>query len=257
MTSTVITALYDIGREKNGDGRTIEYYLKIFAKTLKLNVPIVVYTEQKFLNFVLENKTDNVNVIVKPLSEIPYYQYNDKIIKILNNSEYKSKIVDPNRIECNLSLYNVIQYSKFEWLTEAIQQNYFDTDYYFWMDAGCSRFFDDVNLKTKWPANYSLLDKTKFNIQGNRNTLYYPFSDIETYIWDSNCMLVGTLFGGSKEICKTMASIIKKEFEYYLDRGIVNNEQILLAVLYKKYPDLFNIYIELNNKHLPFFKKLA
>ncbi len=257
MTSTVITALYDIGRDKNGDGRTIEQYLNWFAKTLQLNVPMVVYTEEKFKDFVLKNKHKNLKLVIKPLSEIPYYKYNDKIISILNDKEYRSKIVDPNRVECNLSLYNIIQYSKFEWIAEAIQEKYFDTDYYFWMDAGCSRFFENTNVSNVWPANYNILNLNKFNIQGNSNTVFYKINDIDEYIWDSNCILVGTLFGGSKQICLNMANDVKILFEDYLEKNIVNNEQIILGQLFKKNSDQFNVYIELNGKHLPFFSKLS
>lgn len=257
MNCTVITALYDIGREKNGDGRTINQYLNWFSKTLLLNVPMVVYTEEKFKNFILNQKQKNLKIIVKPLNEIPYYKYNNKIFKIINNNEYKIKIKNPDRIECNLSLYNVIQYSKFDWIIEAINDNHFKSEYYFWMDAGCSRFFQDVDISEKWPKNYSLLEKNKFLIQGNVNTINYKINNIEDYIWDSNCILVGTLFGGTKHICENIAKTIKNNFEYFLNKNIVNNEQILLGYIFKKNPKLFNVYVELNNHHLPLFKKLA
>lgn len=257
MNCTVVTALYDIGREKNGDGRTIDEYLKWFLKTLHLNVPMVVYTEEKFKEFVIKNKPNNLKLIIKPLNEIPYYKYNSKIISILNDQEYKSKIVDPNRIECNLSLYNIIQYSKFDWIVEAIKNKYFDTDYYFWMDAGCSRFFENVDITNSWPKNYDILNIDKFNIQGNSNTIFYKVKNVDDYILDSNCILVGTLFGGSKNVCISIAEDIKKLFEQYLEKNIVNNEQILLGQMFKKNPDRFNVYIELNGTHLPFFSKLS
>lgn len=257
MTTTVITALYDIGRDKNGDGRTVDQYLNWFSKTLQLNVPMVVYTEEKFKDFVFSNKSNNLKVIVKPLDEIPYYKYNHKIKNIINDTDYKSKIVDPKRVECNLSLYNIIQYSKFDWIVEAIDNNYFDTEYYFWMDAGCSRFFQDVNLNNPWPNNYSILSKDKFNIQGNSNTVFYKIDDVENYIWDSNCILVGTLFGGTKKVCIDMAKRVNEHFEHFLKNNIVNNEQIVLGYLYKKSPELFNVLIKLDGNHLPFFKKLS
>jgi hypothetical protein len=257
MTSTVITALYDIGRDKKGDGRTIDQYLNWFEKTLQLNVPMVVYTEEKFKQFIIDKRKYDTKIVIKPLNEIPYFKYNEKIIEILNNNEYKLKIKDPNRIECNLSLYNIIQYSKFDWIVEAIEQMYFDTEYYFWMDAGCSRFFQDVNPSKEWPLNYNLLCKDKFNIQGNSNNLYYNIADVENYIWDSNCILVGTMFGGSKYVCVDIAERVKSQFELYLNDGIVNNEQIILGYLFKKDPSLFNVFIKLNGEHLPFFKELA
>ena len=257
MNTTVITALYDIGRDLKGDGRTIDQYLNWFEKTLNLNVPMVVYTEEKFKNFVLNKKHTNLKLIVKPLNEIPYYKYKNNIDTVLTDPIYYKKIKDPHRVECILSLYNIIQYSKFEWIREAIDENYFNTDYYFWMDAGCSRFFDNIDVNTIWPNNYSILDKNKFNIQGNNNTINYFIEDVENYIWDSNCILVGTLFGGTKEICIKMAELVNDEFNHYLSKNIINNEQIILGILYKKYPQMFNLYIELNGKHLPFFNKLS
>ena len=257
MNCTVVTALYDIGREKNGDGRTIDQYLKWFDKTLDLNVPVVVYTEEKFKEFVLNKNKSNIKLVIQSLNEIPYFKYKTKIDNILSLTKYKEKIKDPNRVECNLSLYNIIQYSKFDWIVDTIQKKYFDTDYYFWMDAGCSRFFDDVDISKSWPENYNVLDIDKFNIQGNNNTIFYKIQNVDDYIWDSNCILVGTLFGASKNICTQMASVIKSEFESYLEQHIVNNEQILLGQLFIKNPNLFNVHIELNGKHLPFFKKLS
>ena len=44
----------------------------------------------------------------------------------------------------------------------------YNYDFYFWMDAGCSRFFDGVNINLKWP-NESLLNNEKLTIQCNQN----------------------------------------------------------------------------------------
>lgn len=257
MNSTIITALFDIGRDKNGDGRTIDQYLSWFDKTLSLNTPMVIYTEEKFKHFVEQRRSSkNTKIIIQNLTEIPYYKYKEKIESILNSQVYKSKIKDPNRIECNLSLYNIIQYSKFDWIKDAIDKNIFDCQYYFWMDAGCSRFFQDVDVLKPWPNEINI-DPNKLNIQGNSNTVFYKIKNIDEYIWDSNCILVGTLFGGSKPVMLNMAKEVKNLFKKYLNENKLNNEQIILAILFKKNPELFNVYIELNGHHLPFFKKLG
>jgi len=260
MTSTVITALFDIQRESAGDGRSINDYLIWFDKTLKLNVNMVIFTEHKFKDFVLERRDPkNTKIIVCNLDSVPYFKYDAEIKSVLLNPDYKLKIKDPNRIECNLSLYNVIQYSKFEWIRETVQNKYFETDFYFWMDAGCSRFFDSFNLQQEWPKNYSILEVDKFNIQGNVNTAKYNlnWSGADNYIYDNNCFLVGTLFGGGKEICLKIANAIKEKFEFYLQKQIVNNEQIILGVLYQENKLDFNVKIHLNNQHLPFFYLLG
>jgi hypothetical protein len=179
----VITALFDIGREKDGDGRSIDQYLEWFSKTLELNSYMEIYTEEKFVDFIEKRRDPNLtNIIVQNLEDIPAYVYRKKISEIIKDPSYLSKIKDNDRIECNLDLYNVIQYSKFGWLKESIERGRPD-DYYFWMDAGCSRFFGDFDTSKDWPV-IERLSVDQFMIQGNYNTsLIYPDMEASSYIW--------------------------------------------------------------------------
>lgn len=256
MNSVVVTALYDIGREEY-DGRSMNDYLKWFDKTLDLSCPKIVFTESKFIDFLYSKKRPcGMQIIEQPLEKVPYYKYVDDISNVLNDENYRKTIIDPGRIECNLPLYNVIQYSKFDWLLQASRLSYnFNADMLFWMDAGCSRFFGNLNLNRKWPQKNFFSDNQLY-IQGNVNTEKYlgrPYSILE-----NNCILVGTLFGAHKNIIEYIATLIRKEFEHYLYyENIVNNEQILLGVLLQQYSSLFNVYIKLNNEHLPFLESLS
>jgi hypothetical protein len=125
------------------------------------------------------------------------------------------------------------------------------------MDAGCSRFFSDADLSQGWP-NLKKIDPAKFIIQGNINTSQiYPSMDIEKYKWDNNCILVGTLFGGKGDVVSIVSDLTVKILEEeMLENGMVNNEQIALAILFKRNPELFSAYINLNGEHLPLFSHL-
>ncbi len=256
-SAVVVTALFDIGREKFGDGRSTDQYLSWFEKTLKLNSRMVVYTEEKFKSFIEERRDPkHTKIKIQNLEEIPMYKHKEKIGQILRDPVYLSKIKDNSRIECILDLYNVIQYSKFGWIQEEIREGT-NSDFYFWMDAGCSRFFSDADLSQSWP-NLKKIDPDKFIIQGNINTSQiYPSMDIEKYKWDNNCILVGTLFGGKGDVVSRVSDLIIKIFEEeMLEKGIVNNEQIALAIIFKRNPELFSAYINLNGGHLPLFSHL-
>jgi hypothetical protein len=253
--TTVVTALYNINREIY-DGRKMDDYFNWLQETLKLNTNFVIFAEDDIIGYI--PKQDNIKIIYSKLNEIPFFKYKNTIESIISSDFFKENILDPHRIECINPLYNIIQYSKFEWLKSAIDKNIFNSNYYFWMDAGCSRFFNTKDLSQNWPQNYQLLNNQKLLIQGNVNTVNYLYNwpGDDKYILDSNCILVGTLFGGHKTICLKIADLVEKFFEKYLSQGIINNEQIILGVLLKNYPELFNVYIELNNQHLPLFKKL-
>lgn len=254
----VITALFDIGRENLGDGRSMDQYLEWFDKTLQLKTYMVIYTEEKFRVFVEERRDpEYTKIIVSSLEEIPMYKHKDSIHRILKDPHYIARIKDNSRIECNLDLYNIIQYSKFGWLQEEIKKGS-DSDLYFWMDAGCSRFFSDFDISLDWP-NSANLDGNRFIIQGNVNTdRIYPIMDTEEYKWDNNCILVGTLFGGRGATVSSVSDLVINIFENeMLNINMVNNEQIALAILFKRNPELFNVYINLNGGHLPLFKHLS
>jgi hypothetical protein len=259
MRTEVITALFDIGRDKIGDGRTIQDYLSWFEKTLSLNVTMTIFIDEQFFDFVSERRSpENTQIIVQKLEEIPFYPWREKIEEIITSNHYKSKMLDTKRIECINPLYNVIQYSKFGWIKRAIELNKFDSDYFMWMDAGCSRFFGNFNVSDSWP-NQEKIKIDKFLIQGNQNTYrYFPNLNIEKYIWDNNSTLVGTLFGGGRDVMLDVYEKINLIFkENMIDNDCVNNEQFALSIMLKKYPKIFNVMMILDGSHLPLFKFLS
>lgn len=246
---TFVTALYDIQRETNGDGRKFADYLNWLPLTLNCNCNYIIFTEEKVIPYI--PKKNNIKIITTKLEEIPLFYLKDKINSILTNQEYKLKIQDNKRIECVLDLYNIIQYSKFEWLKKSIEFNPYESDYFFWIDAGCSRFFDDLQ------SSFPNLNKMpiKFLIQGNINTNKINID--EDYKWRSDCVLVGTFFGGSKNFVKSVSNeVLNFLYNEMLCKNMINNEQIALAFIKKNKPDLFDVYINLNGHHLPLLKYL-
>lgn len=263
----IVTALFDINRDKFKNQRlalkTIDEYYNWFKITLQINCPMVIYTEEKTKDFILKNrpieyKTD---IVIQRLEDIPYYKYKDKISQILASNDYKIKMDDLNRIECNLPEYTIIQYSKFDWLKDASDRLPFgnDSNLFFWMDAGCSRFFEDFDLKKQYPG-----PKTMELLENIPNKLFCQCrNDINisiqnpNFFYTSNNLIYGTLFGGNKSIIEFMSGSIKYVFEDLLNKNIVNNEQLALAYIYSKAPNNFNLYMNISNKHLPIFLRLS
>jgi hypothetical protein len=259
MGTLIITALFDIKRDTKGDGRTIEDYLKWFSNTLKLKCDIIIYTEEKFKDFVIESRKNSKNktyIEIQKFEEIPFYHRINDISKIISSEEYLTKITDPKRIECFLPEYNIIQYSKFGWLKNSTikHDNY---NFYFWMDAGCSRFFGDVNIENEWP-NEKIIPNDKITIQCNENYFnLFNNLNINEYIWDNNSILVGTLFGGNLNSINVINNLITNFFDKCIEDKVINNEQFALAILAKQNPNLFNIIEPKYLGHLPIFKTLS
>ena len=97
-SAVVVTALFDIGREKFGDGRSTDQYLSWFEKTLELKSRMVIYTEEKFRSFIEERRDPkHTKIKIQNLEEIPMYKHREKIGQILRDPGYLSKIKDKSK----------------------------------------------------------------------------------------------------------------------------------------------------------------
>lgn len=253
MTATLVTALYDIGRDSGGDGRSFNDYLSWFSETLKVKSPMVIFVDDSLREFVEKHRKNlPTKIITQSLSEVPYYYLNDDIQKIISDDNFKIKISSPHRIECKMSIYNVIIFSKFLWVKRVIEENPFNSEYFMWIDAGLSRFFEDHQIDTdsSYPSESaieSLLDnKDSVLIQTSMN--FYP--DLvnaeryeNEYFLDSRSWVMAGLWGGGASILSKFCDMVDEILhEKLIDRGIINNEQIVMAYLYKTYPNMFVVF---------------
>ena len=260
---TVVSALFNIDRV---DGRKWDEYLKWFDRTLQLKVPMVLFITEDLVEFVEERRGDlPTEFIVDTIDDIPYYHLKDEIQDILDSEEYKENISDPDRIECKQAMYSVIQYSKFPWIKYAVEKNPHDTDYFFWLDAGGSRFFDNFDLTEQWPSKEACksLEEMGESFLLQMNCDYYPDLynadelDLD-YLYDNRSYVLGSLFGGHKNkipsVCDLVEDVLINEM---INKKNVNNEQIALGYIIKKYSDEFSLYERTTGKHMALFTELA
>jgi hypothetical protein len=252
MSVTIVTAFFDIQRDTKGDGRTIEEYLSWIQKTLQLNCNLFIVTEVKFVPFMKKYRPNHYPMFIQEdiLDNASYYKYLPQMKDILESDAYKKRIAYPNRVECVLPEYNVVQYSKFGWLEEAIRINPFQSDYFFWMDAGISRFFGDVDIRLPYPGR---IPSQQFIIQKRHDLDYFCMDDL---LWKADNLLKGTMFGGHSESVMCISKKIEIMFQQMLSQQNVNNEQIALAYVYHTNKELFHV-VEDSDVHLQLFKYLC
>lgn len=259
MSITLVTALYDINRDKEGDGRTFDEYLSWFGETLKVKSPMVIFVDKDLEEFVKKHRANlPTKIITQSLEEIPYYFLKDDIQKILDDKNYQSKIGAPQRVECKMSLYNVIIYSKFPWVKKVIEENPFNSEYFMWIDAGLSRFFDQhgVSVQNQYPSDTAietLLDN-KDSVLIHASMSYYPDlvnADIytEEYFWDARTWVMAGLWGGGSSVLTKFCDMIDEVLQVKMVKnGVINNEQNAMAYVYKNNDDMFVVFE--NHAHL-------
>jgi hypothetical protein len=250
---TLVSSLYDIDREKF-DGRKFEQYLEWFEKTLKLNCLFIVFGPESLKDFVknVDRGNSEIVFIESKIEDCLYYKFKRDMDLILSSSDFIEKMSDTNRIECKSSLYSIVQYSKFEWMEKASSINPFNSEYFIWVDAGLSRFFDNLDLSKTYPSQENRLillnNKDKILLQvfsSSYPDLFNAENLDDGYFYDNRSYVMGGMFGGGKEIIKEVNEIIIAKFEENLKKNVVNNEQIMLGYLYKKYPDKFVPFVHL------------
>ena len=243
---TFVSALFDIDRV---DGRKWDEYLKWFDVTLKLRVPMLLFITEDLQEFVDERRGDlpTKTVHITP-EEIPYYHLKEPIQQILDSDDYKNNISDPDRIECK----------------QAVKINPFDSELYFWLDAGGSRFFNNFDLTEDYPgdAAYETLVEMGESFLVQMNCDYYPDlfnADVlsEEYLYDNRSYVLGSMFGGHKSCINNILTLVD---DVLLNKMIandnVNNEQIALGYLVKNHPDDFAVYSRTNGQHMDIFTEL-
>lgn len=262
----IVTSLYNLSGIKRDDDRDWETYLKWFSKTLEIKCPFIIFTEPNLYDFIMKYRNKNSTFIInESLDQVPLYYLKNQIQSILDSDEYKRNMSDPKRVECKDSMYSIIQYSKFKWMQKASEVNPFNSEYFFWLDAGASRFIDRSDIKNKYPSE-DAIEKLK----GIDNTFllqYNPeyYSDLvnsnslsKNYFWDNRSFICGSMFGGNAEAIKVINKEIDNIMKLMISTGCVNNEQIALGYLCKNKENLFTRFYRTNSqKHLCLFQEMS
>ena len=215
---TLVTGLWDLGREKLTDfGRSFDHYLENFGRLLSLDFPMVVYVPKELNRFVIMNRNmANTRIVNKELPDFqtwfPWYTEVQEIRHVLRWREQASWL--ENSPQCKLSYYNPIVMSKFFMLNDSAVANTFNTEYFYWIDAGLTNTVDIGQLRNMENLPGYMEDK-KFLF------LSYPYSSesevhgFESKKFDKLCgekstyVCRGGFFGGEKE------TINKLNGEYY------------------------------------------
>lgn len=249
ISFTFVTALYECSRV-NYDGRTFQEYQEWFEKTLMIPVPMVIYTEEKNRELVEKSrKSLPTKVFYTTLEEVPFFHTRAQVSEIIRNSKndsetnlYKLLEKHPNHLEFNCMDYIPIINSKFVWMAEAIKQNWFHTEMFFWIDAGLSRFMDfDVSMP-QWNREliYQIYNHNRLYLQIGKenefNALIHGHIKVEDTIGLSINFMMAGFWGGNRdfmlEISETGSKLYLEEF---IGKKRVDNEQVLFGFLLKKY----------------------
>jgi hypothetical protein len=166
-----------------------------------------------------------------------------KIIKItLENDLYMRDNLDKIRknVAKNYPPYDIPEYilavnSRYNYIQNAIENNYFNSDYFAWVDFSASHI---VNI----PPNKIIEPKSHDKIRIGWIARYSN----NQFIYNHYC-LGGGIFMGHKDIMMELIKLHHLEFLKLTEMGYNINDDKLLFIIMEQYPYLFDTYFSYYN----------
>ena len=239
MNTTIVSGLWDIKRHN----RSFDHYIEAFEKFLSIDQPMYLYVPEELEDFVWQYRSpENTHVNIFGLNDVKrmYDPFWDKTQEIRTSDEWVKRagwLEDSPQYK--LEYYNPIVQSKMFMLNDASIFNPFDTEYFYWLDAGITNTVPDGHLRDE-PVLDSLHKYTTedefmfvaFPYEANNEIHGFEYPAINSYAGDDvKYVCRGGLFGGHKKV------IGKANAEYYsllsttLGDGYMGTEESIFSIM--------------------------
>ena len=236
-----MTGFFTIGSFPKGSlhqVRKADTYNVWMRTYLFMKNPVVFYTDNKtyanFFSTLRKNASLPTKVILVNRADLWAFQIIPKIRKIYSTPGYPRHY--PNTY---IPEYTSLTHSKQQVLALAVQEKYFDTDYYCWVDAG---YFRDIVHREKkyWLEVPDDFNKSRIGVTRVYNSDLKRTSARNIFLANLN-WVGGGIFLGTPEVILKFHDQYKEAVMRYLKQGIMNVEQQLLYAMYtsqerSKYP---------------------
>ena len=146
LKSTIVTGIWDLGREKLGDGwsRSFDHYINNFSILLNniRDIPTIVFIDKDHEDIVWKHRSrDNTAVYHHSANDFDhnFFPFRNQVEKIRTNEDWLSQtgwLRDST--QAKLPLYNPMVMSKMFLLHNAKVFNPFSSEYMYWLDGGIS-----------------------------------------------------------------------------------------------------------------------
>jgi protein YibB len=247
LNTTLVTGLYDIGRENWNSpfNRSYSNYFKYFENVLSLNSNIVIYIDEKDLEkvIILRSKIDpdlkKTKIILNKFTNLETYKlFYSKTKSVMKSDFFIKNRWDSHTPEMLYPEYNIINFNKLSFLEESIKNNWFHTEYYMWIDAGFQHHnFPEKNRFISYPNSekIKILEDNKIHF-----LLLNDYIPLKSY-FDPHVNLAGSLFAGKKEPILKFKSICFDIIEEFLNNNSINDDQTIYSYAYERNKDMFNL----------------
>jgi len=268
MTTTLVTGLWDLGRNDLTEGWSRSYeshYLKKFDELLKIENNLIIYGDSELEKFVWERRNQsNTQFVLRSTDWFKNNEYFNLIQIIRNNPDWYNKVGWLSEsTQAKLEMYNPLVMSKMFLLHDAKILDKFNSDYLFWIDAGLTNtvhqgYFTHDKVLNKLPKYINNFNFVCFPYETNLEIHGFVIDKMNQYSGGKvNKVARGGFFGGTKESITEVNNLYYNLLMETLKNGLMGTEESLFTILLYKYPEIFS-YSEIEGNGLmgKFFEDL-
>jgi hypothetical protein len=226
---TIITGYLNIKIKRPAKSNTVNQtydYIDKSRATLQIPQYMVIYCSEDIIENVTKIREDagllHITKIIKITIDNNLYML-DKLDIIYEN-------VAKNNPPYDIPEYILAVNSRYGYIQNAIENNYFNTDYFAWVDFSASHIVDI-------PSNKIIEPKINDKIRIGWIARYSN----NQFVYNHHC-LGGGIFTGHKEIMMELIKIHHLEFLKLTEMGYNINDDKLLFIIKEQYPYLFDTY---------------
>jgi FkbM family methyltransferase len=270
--TTIVTGLWDLGRGNLDTGfkRSYDHYKQKFAELLKTPANMVIYIAKEDEEFVWKHRSKH-NTFVKTmeLQEFKtWFEFYEKTQELRVRPEWTAQAAWlAESPQAKLEYYNPLVMSKMFLLNNATLFNPFDSDYYFWIDAGITStvhpgYFTHDNSFAKleeYSQNVDGFIFLSYPYEGGEEIHGFERKKIAQYAQTDYVKYVcrGGFFGGSKLAVNEINAKYYSLLASTLAEGYMGTEESIFTIVAHQYPELINRFeLKADGLIWPFFEKL-
>jgi hypothetical protein len=248
---TIVSGLFYIGRDRwknSAFPAGVDRYKSWVTNLLSLDINLYFYVDDFYHDYVLEYRKkydpnlEKTQLVKTSLENFEFYKsyYATEACRMFS-PEFKESIFFKDSADMNYPLYHIVNFSKIEMVKTSFEENKFNSDYFFWVDAGGLRESLGNYENVSWPN----LENEIFNMNKVTHFSHNEVFDIHPtkreYFLSQVRNIQGTAWVVPKELVIPFYNMINNEVIYTLKNGIIGSDEKIYDSLYNRRKDFYNL----------------
>lgn len=242
---TIVTGLWDINRT----GRPFHHYIENFKRFLDIPQNLFIYVPLELEHLVWEKRSrENTFVKIMSLQDVKrlYNPFWDRTQSVRTNPDWINGAgwlgSSP---QASLEWYNPIVQSKMFMMNDASIWNPFDTEYFFWLDAGITNTVPyshlvENNCLNDLPQHGNPFLFLSYPYDAENEIHGFKYDAINRYSGkDVKYVCRGGLFGGHKDQLREANAAYYSLLDRTLGEGLMGTEESIFTIMSYTEPDLY------------------